>query len=262
MDVTLTIPWANRIAGATSQTATVAFTTMSQTSSGFTVVFPNNFFVQNALPCGASFPPPPTVTGIPGAAFVFFPAGGPGAGTQLVVSVTTPLPAGSYTAIFSALTFGAQTPGVDNGIQVVTDADDISQPGSPSGPLSGFQVTSLTGPSCQAPMDRSTCQTVTIGFLSTVDLNVGQSLAITTSTFGPTASIFPVSGVPERFTTASGAVVTAARAPPDMLQPQTGLTLSVVSGTWTMSSGPNTISLVGVILNPTGLDGLRCVCLS
>ncbi len=243
--VSLTIPWANRIAGRSSQTVTFAFTTQTQLPEGggsITITFPPNFFADNAQTCGDTPPISVAVAGVPG--YSLDRSAGPSSPTQFVL-LGGRLPAGPYVAIFTGVTFGASTAGSDTGIQVQTSVDDIST-GSPSGPLSGFQVTAFTLPSCvAAPLEQRTCSTASITFLSNIPtLSPGSSLVITFS--GPVGSVAPIDGTPDQFVTSSGALITG-----QFTSNTITLTVQAGFGNWEFINGPNTITLTGVSIVPT-----------
>jgi hypothetical protein len=201
--VSLSIPWASRIAGSSSGTAAFAFTTQSDCTN-ITLTFPANFFVANTASCGA--PPAIVVAGLPGFSLVGSSPTGPVTGpTTSTTFVFLPqssqsLPAGSYVATFTSVTFGVATAGSDTGITVQTNSDSVSV-GVPSGPLSGYQVTAFALPSCVASL--STCQSASVSFLSNAaSIQAGSTLTITFS------STMPISGSPNQFVTSSGALVT------------------------------------------------------
>lgn len=245
--VSLTIPWANRIAGRSSQTVTFAFTTETQlpeVGGSITISFPPNFFVENSQSCGTTPPISAAVAGVPG--YSLENSAGPSSSTQFVLRGGR-LPAGPYVAIFTGVTFGTLTAGSDTGIQVQTSVDAISS-GSPSGPLSGFQVTAFTLPSCvAAPPEQRTCSTASITFLSNIPtLLPGGSLVIT---FGvPAGGSSPIEGTPDQFITSSGALITG-----QFTSGSNTITLTVQAGfgNWEFFNGPNTITLAGVSIAPT-----------
>ncbi len=246
--VSLTIPWANRIAGRSSQTVTFAFTTQTQLPEGgaITITFPSDFFVDNAQTCGDTPPISVAVAGVPG--YSLENSAGPSSSTQFVLRGGR-LPAGPYVAIFTGVTFGASTAGSDTGIQVQTSVDAISS-GSPSGPLSGFQVTAFTLPSCvAAPPEQRTCSTASITFLSNIPrLSPTQALIIT---FGvPAGGSAPIIGDPDQFITSTGALITG-----QFTSGPTGTTITLTVqagfGDWEFVNGPNTITLAGVSIFPT-----------
>jgi hypothetical protein len=203
--VSLSIPWSNRIAGATGQAATFAFSTVTPLLAGqansITITFPNGFFAPNAVPpCGATAVI--TATGIPGYTFA---ATQPTSPTTFVLTSTAALPAAAYVMTFSGLTFGTATEGLDSGINVKTSIDTASI-NAPSGPLSGYQVTAFTLPTCVASVSQ-TCQSASVTFLSNADaIAPGSSLTITFSSSG---SGTPILGTPGQFATQNGAIVTA-----------------------------------------------------
>ena len=253
--VSLTIPWANRVARRSSQTVTFSFTTQTPFPEGggsITIIFPSNFFVNNFAACGGT-PTTISVTGVPG--YSLDTSTGPSSSDRFVLRGGR-LPAGPYVAVFTGVTFGEPTVGSDTGIQVQTSVDAISFPGSPSGPLSGFQVTAFTLPSCvAAPLEQSTCSTASITFLTNIlSLAPGTSLVITfNNPMGGGGS--PIGGTPDQFMTSSGALVTGQMTDPNTIT----LTVQAGFGNWDFVTGPNTITLAGVSITPTFSMNAGCV---
>jgi len=206
--VSMSIPFANRVAGNTAQSATFAFTTATMLPASstncnavnsVTIAFPANFFVSNAAgSCGASAAML-TVTGLTG--YTLTGTGsGPSSTTTFVFTGTAALPAANYRVVIGGLTLGAATAGGDansgTGITVRTSMDTASVI-APSGPISGYQVTSVTMPSCQAS---PSCQSIVIGFNSTVgSIPPGGTLAIGFTTA-------PVAGAPDAFMSGSALI--------------------------------------------------------
>jgi hypothetical protein len=196
--VSLDIPWANRVASRSSQTAIFKFTTSAQVSAGssITLSFPPNFFVMNSISnCGSQ--DQVIATGIPGYSFT---GAGPTTSSSFVLSGTASLPAGSYVVTFSGVTYGTATEGSDSGISVTINGQVSSA--APSGPLSGYQVTAFSMPTCVASLGQ-TCSSASLSFLSNAaPIAAGSSLTISFS--GGSA---PISGTPAPFTTSNGAIV-------------------------------------------------------
>jgi hypothetical protein len=210
--VSLTIPWDNRVASRSSQTAVFAFSTRTALPAGgsnsITITFPLNFFVSNtASSCGIT--ESISANGIPGFSFS---GTGPSSTTTFVLSASAALPAGSYAVTFSGVTFGAATAGSDTGITVQTSVGgvvvDAVSDAAPSGPLSGYQVLAFTLPTCLASLDQ-TCQSATLTFLSNA-APIPAAAALTISFSSPAPNPTPISGTVEQFVTPSGAVVAGA----------------------------------------------------
>jgi hypothetical protein len=247
--VSMVIPWANRIASSTQQTATFTFTTATPmvTSGYISINFPPNFFVQNAAStCGSSSPISLAVSGIPGYTSIslfsssnsFYLSGGS-------------LAAGTYTATITGLTFGASTQGSDTGISISTQIDSTSV-GSTSGPLSGFQVTSFSLPSCQ--ILPNTCQSATLSFLSNAGpVNPGQQLVIQF-----TGQTLLVAGTPSVINPIQigNAYITGAVTTSSSSSSQTTtvtLTVNPNFGAFVPGSSATTITLSGLRVLNTGL---------
>jgi hypothetical protein len=202
--VSLTIPWDNRVASRSSQTAVFAFSTMTALPAGgsnsITITFPPNFFVSNtASSCGIT----ESISANDILGFSFSGTG-PSSPSTFVLSASAALPAGSYAVTFSGVTLGAATAGSDTGITVQTSGDAVSD-AAPSGPLSGYQVLAFTLPTCLASLDQ-TCQSATLTFLSNA-APIPAAAALTISFSGPNP---PISGIVEQVVTPSGAVVAGA----------------------------------------------------
>jgi hypothetical protein len=260
--VSMTMPFANRVAGNTNQAVTFSFTTATAlpaassncgAASSVTINFPSGFFVGNAAgSCGAAANAL-SATGLTYAltapsAGTWTPNVGPTSATTFVFSGTAALSAGTYTVTISGLTLGSQTAGVDSGalsITVQTSLDDASS-GSPSGPISGYQVTSVTMPSsCQ---QSSTCQTVLIGFISTAgNMAAGSTLDIT-------FTAAPVAGTAVPYMDGSALIVPGAVG--GVTANAIRLTVNTVAP-WVISSNsaaPTIITLAGLTIASTGLQ--------
>jgi hypothetical protein len=201
--VSLDIPWANRVANKLSQTVVFRFSTKAQVPSGnnfITIVFPSNFFVNNPVSsCGSQ--DQVIASGIPGYSFS---SGGPTTSTTFVLRGTASLPAGSFAVTFSGVTFGSATEGSDTGISVQIN-NQASSVVAPSGPLSGYQVTAFSLPTCVVTLGQ-TCQSASLSFLSNADpIPTGSSLTISFS-----SGSAPISGTPGQFTTTNGAIISGA----------------------------------------------------
>jgi len=243
--VSMNIPlFASRVAANTAQSVTFAFTTATQlpTSSSscnsvnsVTITFPTNFFVTNTVgSCSAA-----TMLQISGlTGYTLTGAGsGPSSTTQFIFTGTVALPAASYTVVIGGLKLGSATSGDDLGIKVQTSLDAISI-GAPSGPISGYKVTSVTMPSsCQAS---SSCQNVVIGFSSTA------GSILKDGTLDITFSNAPVAGTVQAFMSGD-ALITGAFSSPSTLR------LTVNRGTWVIGSTA-TVTLTGMTVVSTGLQ--------
>jgi len=243
--VSLTIPWANRIASNTAQSATFAFTTATalpassancNAANSITITFPSNFFVANAAgSCGAAAAAV-TATGLTG--YTLTGSGtGPSSSTTFVFTGTAALPAAAYTVVIGGLTFGTATVGSDTGITVQTSMDSVSA-GAPSGPLSGYKVTSFTMPSCQAS---ASCQNIVVAFSS----NAGTILP--GGTLDISFTNVPVAGTPDAFMSGS-ALITGAMSGSTLT-----LTVNANGGAWAIGSTA-TITLTGMTVASTGLQ--------
>jgi len=244
--VSMSMPFANRVAGNTAQSVTFAFTTATalpvssancNNVNSVTITFPTNFFASNAAgSCGVAATML-TATGLTG--YTLSGTGsGPSSTTTFVFTGTAALPAGPYTVVIGALTLrGTATVGDDAGIKVSTSMDSQSV-GAPSGPISGYQVTSVTMPSCQVS---STCQNLVIAFSSTAGtIAPGGTLAIGFTTA-------PVAGTPDAFMSGT-ALITGALAGNTIT-----LTVNANGGAWAIGSTA-TITLTGMTVASTGLQ--------
>jgi hypothetical protein len=244
--VSMVIPWSNRIAFSTQQNATFTFTTAtSMVTSGFiSMMFPSNFFVPNAASaCGGLAPTPISVavSGIPGYTMVsqnsnsFFLSGGS-------------LAAGTYTATLTGLTFGAATVGFDTGISISTQRDSASF-GATSGPLSGFQVTGFSLPSCQ--ILPNTCQSATLSFLSNAGpVSPGQQLIIHFTGQSPLVAATPSVINPIQI---GNAYITGTVTSQSQTTTTVTLTVNPNFGAFVPGSSVTTITLSGLGLSNTGL---------
>jgi len=246
--VSMTIPFANRVAGNTAQSATFAFTTSTTlpaatagcaaSVNSITITFPLNFFASNAVgSCGIAAATI-GVTGLTGYTLTGASTG-PSSTTQFIFTGSATLAAGPQTVIISGLTLGTQTNGNDAGITVQTTLDAVSV-GAPSGPISGYQVTSATMPACSS----ISCQNFVVAFSSTAGMiNPGNTLAITFTSA-------PVSGVPDAFMSGS-ALITGA-----LVGNTLTLTVDSRGGAWNIGSTA-VITLTGMTVQSTGLRPSR-----
>jgi len=225
--VSMTIPFANRIAGQT-QSAVFAFTTSRNipasscgASNNLVLRVPANFFASGT----------PVATGLAG----YTATANFGAGT-ITLSGTTAITAGSVTVTISGLALGLRTPGSDSGVTVAAPLHTTST-GVTSGPISNYQVTSVavTG-TCQTS---SACRTVTIGISA-----VG---AATTIAAGSTLVIggLPFSGTPDAvsFGTGVGTLITSSAVSSNSVT----LTVHASGAAWTIGTTA-TITLSGLRL--------------
>jgi len=243
--VSMTIPFANRVAGNTGQSATFAFTTSkplplaspscATSVNSITISFPTNFFVNNAAPdCGGAAATI-SVTGLTGYTLTGTSTG-PSSNTRFIFTGSAALAAGPQSVTISGLTLGPQTSGNDVGITVETSLDVVSF-GAPSGPISGYQVNSVTMPACRS----STCQNFVIVFSSTAGaINPSGTLIITFTNS-------PVFGNPDAFMSGS-ALITGA-----LVSNTLTLTVNSRGGAWNIGSTA-TITLTGMTVQSTGLQ--------
>jgi len=242
--VSMNIPlFASRVAGNTAQTVTFAFTTSTllPTSSSncnsvnrVTITFPNNFFVANGVPVGSCTAAAMLqITGLDGYTLTGSRTG-PSSTTQFIFTGTDALNPATYTVVIAGLTLGPLNLGDDLGIRVETSLDAISI-GAPSGPISGYMVTSVTMPSsCQVS---SSCQNVVIGFSSTA------GSILKDGTLDITFTTAPVTGSVQAFMSGDALIAGA-------LTTNT-LRLTVQRGTWVIGSTVM-ITLTGMTVS-TGL---------
>ena len=249
--VSMSMPFANRVAGNTAQSVTFSFTTATalpvssancNAANSVTITFPNAFFASNAAgSCGVAATML-TATGLTG--YTLSGTGSaPTSGTTFVFTGTAALPAAAYTVVIGALTLGSATSGSDTGVTVQTSMDSVSV-GAPSGPISGYQVTSVTMPSCQVS---STCQNVVIAFSSTA----GAILPGGTLTIGFTNA--PVAGTPDAFMSGT-ALITGALAGNTIT-----LTVNANGGAWAIGSTA-TMTFTGMTVASTGLQTPPSTC--
>jgi len=246
--VSMTIPFANRMAG-TTQTVTFSFTTATAlpasssncgAANSVTIYFPTSFFVDNGVGACSAAAAALSVSGLTGYA-LSANAIGPTSSTTFVLTGTGPLPAATYTVIISSLKLGAQMVGVDSGslsIRVKTSMDAVSS-GSPSGPISGYQVTSVTMPSsCQAS---NTCQSLVIAFSSTAgSIAAGTNLVIS---FTAPA---PFSGTADAFMVGNALITPGAVA-------SNSITLAVSRAAWAIGA-TTTITFTSLTVVSSGLQ--------
>jgi len=162
---------------------------------------------------------------------------GPTSNTQFIFTGTDALNPATYTVVIVGLTLGAANLGDDLGIKVETSLDTISI-GAPSGPISGYMVTSVTMPSsCQVS---SSCQNVVIGFSSTA------GSILKDGTLDITFTTAPVTGTVQAFMSGN-ALITGAFTAANRLR------LTVQRGTWVIGIGSTAmITLTGMTVS-TGL---------
>jgi len=150
--VSMTIPFANRVAG-TQQSAVFAFTTSksipaaacgSSNTVTLVVTGPSQFFASGTA----------VATGLAGYSVS---TSNLATGT-FVLSGTGALNAGSFTVTLSGLTLGVRTVGSDTGVTVGA-SQHFTSAGTTTGPISNYQVTSVNTGACQTS---SACRSVTI----------------------------------------------------------------------------------------------------
>jgi len=250
-DVSMTMPFANRVASNSGQAVTFSFTTAtaipavsaSSCNAQNTVVitFPTNFFVDNVA--GSACDAVPATISATGLTGYSLPATAIGPSTPSTFSLvgTAGLPAGTYSVTISGLTLGTQMAGSDTGITVRTNLDAVNSPGSPSGPISGYQVTSVSMPSCQS----GTCQNFVIGF----------STAGAAGTIAPGSTLvftfsgnIPLAGAPNAFMSGPALITGAIDSSANTLT----LTVAPNSGAWVMGATV-TLTLSGMTVANTGL---------
>jgi len=226
-DVSLTIPFANRVAGSTGQSIIVAFTTATPLPINVAGTCFDQNMITIALP--SSFVGSGTdgvnAAGIAGYAI------DSNDGTTIKLKGTAALPAAPYTVTISGLTLGNKNNGADNSVKVSTNLD-LANSGAPSGPISGYQVSSLTVSACQAT---SACSNLIIGF----------NAAGVASTIAPSASLafefntIPISGSPDPIYV-NGAVLTGSISSNTLT-----LTVSSDGAAWVIGSS-TTITVTGL----------------
>ena len=242
--VSMTIPWANRIAGNSVQ-ATFSFTTQTMLPSSIAncynlnsvnITFPSNFFVpvaQNSCGVTARL----SATGLPGFTLVGIVDTSASTATFVFVGNTS-LPAGAFVVVIGGLTLGSATAGSDTGVTVQTNMDAASA-GSPSGPISGYKVIYATMQSCQVS---TSCQSLIVTFMSNAGpIAPGGTLSITFTTV-------PVAGIPDAFMSGS-ALITG------ILTGNTlALKVNAFGGSWNIGNGPVIITLTGMTAASIGLQ--------
>jgi len=246
--VSMTIPFANRVAGNTAQSATFAFTTSTTLPvatagcatavNSITITFPLNFFVSNAVGACNVAAANIAVTGLTGYTLTGASTG-PSSTTQFIFTGSATLAAGPQSVTISGLTLGPRNIGNDAGITVRTSLDAVSV-GAPSGPISGYQVTSVTMPACRS----ITCQNFVVAFSS----NAGTIEP--RGTLEITFTSAPVSGDPDAFMSGS-ALITGA-----LVGNTLTLTVNARGGAWNIGSTA-VITLTGMTVQSTGLRPSR-----
>lgn len=238
-DVSMTIPFANRVAG-TAQSVVFAFTTsilIPAISAETCPVFVNTLTLR--VPAGFFADNSPTVTAIGLAGYTVTSQNLAATPITIVLSGTAALTAGPLTVTISGLTLGVQTSGVDNGVTVEAPLHTRST-GVTSGPIDGYEVTSVAvSGTCQTSSD---CRTVTIG--------INAAGAARTIVPGNTLVIsgLPFAGTPDAMSiavagSARGTLVTGSLIASNTLT----LTVNIGGGAWSLGA-TTTITLTGLTL--------------
>jgi len=249
--VSMTIPWASRSAG-TAVTPLITFTTTTAipavtlaTSGGcaaalnfISIAYPSSFFTATTVSPSCSAQPMFSVTGAPSGYTLRSYSS-----TEFVLTGSNAVPAATVIALtFGGVSLGVAYGGSDTGISVTTTMDTIAATAA-TGPISGYQVTAVSLPTCQS--DANACQPFVITFNSLATVTATNTILITFSTLGN----MPLSGAPDAFM--SGGVLWTGIISANVLT----LTADSRTGSFVPGTSPITWTLTGMKIASTPVSG-------
>jgi len=261
--VSMSIPFASRsvntvVTPVITFTTTAAISPVTLTASGgcglatnfISITWPAGFFVATPLipvsgTCAtlAAF----QVTGAPtGYTLSAFTDG------RFVLTGTTAIPAATVIALtFNGVSLSSSpTGGSDVGISVTTTADTTAATGS-TGPVSGYQVTAVSLPTCRS--STTACQNFVITFNSLATVNAGDKIVITFSTDVGSGANMPLAGAPDAFMLGTALFTGGITA--NVLT----LTSDARTGSFVPGATAITLTLTGMQIKATTLDNMGVI---